>query len=180
MSQKSWQLLLKLAMLSWAMWWSLPVVSGSGHVPMVGHARFELRQLQHVGCLSRKCQLEVFSKHITSCEIRAGSRLACFAYSRPGQCDAPADLGPVLAVSVSFVLGFLHDLDVGKSSSHPFCIPAQKAIRPHIVCNLRYLQTLRSMQCGHHRALTAQIHSVGLEVAKICNARRISTVDASY
>ena len=77
---------------------SLPVLSGSGHVPVVGRARFELQQLQRVGRLSRNCQLEGFSKHVTSCEIRAGSRLARFAYSRFWQCDAPAGSRPVMTV----------------------------------------------------------------------------------
>jgi len=77
MPQKSWQFLLEFAILFWAM-----------------------RSLTLSFNLTRK--LEIFSKHVTSSEIRAGSRLACSAYSRRGRCVAPAGSKPVSAISTSW------------------------------------------------------------------------------
>ena len=96
MAQKSWQLVLKLATLSWAIRRSLLA-------PAFGQAHFTRPRLQHVSCLSsthrRTWSLTLPPNFGSKKGVREGSRPGCLARCKLEQHDAPAGLGPVLAVS---------------------------------------------------------------------------------
>ena len=97
MAQKSWQVALKLAALSWAIRLSLPALA-------FGQEHFTRPRLQHVSCPSsthRRIWSLTLPRNFGSSNrrVREGSRPACLARCRLEQHDAPAGLGPVLAVS---------------------------------------------------------------------------------